>query len=1250
MIKLRISLSQIIILLVALNGFSQAKEFAFKHLTTANGLSEGTVQAILQDNNGFMWFGTDGGLDKFDGYEFTNYKHNPTDTNSLIANYIVALFEDSFGILWVGSGYSGLCAFDREAEFFHRYTHDNNKSISSNNIRTIFEDSKGNLWVGTSGGGLNMFNREENTFSQIQKDSTEQNTLGSNYITSIDEDIQGNLWLGSTEGILTRFNLNNSSFLNIDVGIEIQGNLHNSNYGKIYVDEDDDVWFGTELGVFLYNKKTGKIKNYNQGLDNKHLSSNAVTSIFEMEKGTILISTDHGGLNILDKKSETIVKYKYDKFEKTTVSNNQLFAINQSSDGIIWIGSFRGGVNYYDKQSTKFTKQKSLLSGKNLLNCCGSVTDIIEDKDNTLWVSYDGNGIELFESGEEEISFHNEPIKGLNLNTSIITELLSDNNNDIWIGTYLNGMYRYDVDSKSATHFINTQKKCSILPGNSVWTIENYDDNSIWVGTMSDGCGIFDKNGKMLQHYLHDADDSTTISNNDVFVIFKDSNKNIWIGTRNGLNRYLVNSNSFKQYLSIYDDTSSLFGRWVYDIFQDSDGNIWIGTGAGLNLYKPETDNFEYYTSVDGLKGEKVFSIEEDLNGNLWLSTDKGISKFNYYEKNFRNYDISDGLQGSSFNYTSSFRDSKGRLYFGGTNGFNVFNPEKIIDNNILPKTYITEFSVFNKPVSPKHNPKIIDKHINFANKITLSYNQTVFAIKFAAINYTNTQKNKYQYMLEGFDEKWVNSGIKREANYTNLNPGSYRFLVKAANNDGIWNETPTILEIEIKPPIWKTKLFIVFEIFAFIFLIILLYYYRLKRLLSEKTVLTKKVNERTEQIEKQKLELEEHRNHLEELVENRTKELVEAKNKAEDSDRLKSAFLANMSHEIRTPMNGIVGISRLLLSPGNSSIDIEKYLKLINENSDTLLRLIEDILDYSLIEANQLLLKKSTFQITEVIDNIFSSIAINQSHGKFDLIKTNNLKNKGLILFTDKFRLSQILTNFLNNACKFTSQGSVEIILDQTDTDIVIKVKDTGVGIPKDEHERVFRRFHRNENNSSQFRGVGLGLAISTHLAKNMGAIIELESETAKGSTFTLKLPIDVFVTDQEVSYKTLVPSHEIDWNNKKILIVEDEQTNFVYLCKVLDKTKAKILYARNGKQALNYFYSGEIVDIVLMDIRMPVMDGFEAISIIRKQYPDQVIIAQTAYARPEDIEKMVIAGFDDIIAKPIEIDDLMVIIKKHL
>ncbi len=1228
--------------------------FIFRHVAVEDGLSQSTVHAIYQDKNGFMWFGTDIGLNKYDGYRFTVYQCNTQDTTSISSNFIVEINEDSFGCLWVGNGYNGLNLFDREKEVFIKYVHNPNDpgSISDNNIRAIFEDSRKNLWIGTAGGGLNLYNRSKNNFSHILHDSVSNNSLGSNFISSITEDNSGNLWLGSTEGVLCKFNPEKNTFQNFPLYGTYKADFYNTTFGHVYIDSENNIWFGTEIGLFFYNQQKNSFVHYEKGNTENSLNANAISSILELEKGVFLIATDHGGLNVLNKKTGSLSHYMNKRYDETSISNDQLYSIYRSHDDIIWIGSFHGGLNIYDKKAVKFQQYKYLLNEKDELNCCNSVLAICDDKYGNIWIGNDGQGIDIFNPLDHSVKHVlPDPHNANSIHSNVITDLYRDKNNDIWIGTYLEGMSRFDGVTEKYYHYKHKPEDENSIGGNNVWTITESRNGHMWLGTIGTGLDEFDRTTNVFRHFRNDPKNPKSISNNDVFIVYEDNQANLWVGTRNGLNRKKLGSDDFVRYFSDPNNNQSIFGNWIYDIVQDSNGNIWVGTDIGLNLYQAETNSFVHYTEKDGLIGNAILGILEDNSKKLWVCTNKGLSKFDPVTKIFRNYDVVDGLQGNEFNYTSKLKTDDGKLYFGGKNGFNVFDPDSIKDNTLVPPVFITNFRVYNEPVGPHSKNPIISKHINFTKEITLSYNQSVISIEFAALNFTNSRKNQYMYMLEGFDKNWNYAGNKREATYTNLNPHRYIFRVKGSNNDGVWNQQGTSLVIIIKPPYWRTGWFYFLEFLTILASIYLFIIYREKRLKNDKKLLQEKVSERTLKIEQQKKELEQHRNHLEKLIEQRTEELIAAKEKAEESDKLKSAFLANMSHEIRTPMNAIVGFSNLLGDRELTLDEREEFISLINSNSESLLVLIEDILDLSLIEANQVLIRHEIFDINELLESIYSSFALNNKKPDLEIKLNNNLKNNNIRIDSDKFRTKQILSNLMSNAYKFTDKGSIELGVQLKNDVLVFYVKDTGIGISNEDKDFIFERFRKlGKEKISAYRGAGLGLAISKRLAELMCGELTVDSQIGSGSNFCFTIPFSFVKSNGERTVKAASSLAGYDWSKRNILVVEDEKTNFIYLEKVLLRTNAKVQWAENGQVAINLITDNRNFDIILMDIKMPVMDGYDAAKIIKSKYPDQIIIAQTAHARPEDEYNLRKAGFDDYLSKPIKPETLYLAINKFL
>ncbi len=1284
--------------------YSQSFPLHFSHLSVEDGLSQSTVHAIYQDKMGFMWFGTDIGLNKYDGKSFTVYKYNAMDSTAISSNFIVELFEDSYGSFWVGNGYSGLNRFDREKEAFVSYVHKAGQkgSLSNNNIRAIFEDSRKNLWIGTAGGGLNRYDRKTDSFLALYKNPQHPDGLGSNFISSIAEDKNGFLWLGSPEGILTRYDVKTKKGRSFKLFDDYRADLYNTTFSQVYVDSDNNIWFGTEIGLFYYDQQRGTFQHFTKGITNKNLNANAISSVIEMENGYYLIATDHGGLNIYNKHTGTFTYHLNSRLDGSTISNDQLYTIYKSPDGIIWIGSFHGGINILDKKAFKFQQLKNLVDPSESLNTLKSVLSLCEDKDRHIWIGSDGQGIDIFDPGTGSVkhllSPRNHPY---DVSSKCVTEIFRDRNSNLWIGTYLEGMSKFNWKTKHYTHYRHDSQNPESIGGNNIWTIMEDADGYLWIGTMGNGLDRFDEETGIFRHFINDPDDSTSLSNNDVFKVFQDNSGNIWVGTRNGLCMLNRGRNSFTRFMSGKDVVDGIFGGWVYDIYQDRFGNLWVGTDQALNMYDPEKNTFVHFQEEEGLNGNAVLSITGDNNDNLWISTNRGLGRFNIPEKKFRNFDVADGLQSNEFNYTSVLNSSDGKIYFGGKNGFNVFNPDSIADNQRIPPVYLTRLTVMNTPVGPKQQQDILSKHINFVKSITLNHKQTVISIEFAALNYSNSAKNQYAYWLEGFDRNWNFIGNRNSVTYTNLNPGKYLLRVKGSNNDGIWNEEGTTLQIIIVPPWWKSWWFNIIFYLSLASLLVLVYYLRGSLYRRQQQKLLVLVKERTFQLEEvavaleekqeeinsqneelmaqrdelenannilisqkqqildQNTELDKHRNRLESLVEERTRELIEAKDKAEESDRLKSSFLANLSHEIRTPLNAILGFSTLLGEKEITDKEREEYNMIIQSSSNTLLDLISDILDISKIEAGQLQLDIREVSLESVINDmvgIFDMFMRRQDIGSNKpvqlkvAIEKNILKNH---IITDRLRLIQILSNLISNAIKFTREGYIEVGCTQQPHAEMLEfyVKDTGVGIKEEHQELIFERFRKVEEDRSQLhRGTGLGLAISYQLVNLLGGSIYLTSKVGEGSTFYFTIPFIKSDSSYPPVQRNRLTDILPDFKNQIILVAEDEMMNFNFMEKLLKKARAKVIHAVNGKQVVQILQYRNDISLILMDIKMPVMDGVETLHAIRKMNFRIPVVAQTAYALADEIVKLKNEGFDDYIAKPIHPEYLYFILQKHL
>jgi len=1135
---------QLLILIIALFSIDnivlgENYNLLFNHLTVNDGLSQNNIMVIIEDRDGIMWFGTNKGLNKFDGYDFTVYTASD-EPGALVSDNIVELFEDSYGTFWIGTDASGLSLFDREKDVFHNFVHveGDPTSISNNRIRAVFEDSERNVWIGTAGGGLCLFNRADSTFTTINHQPGKDNTLGSDFIGSISEDLDGNLWIGTTTGELVKFNKKDSLFTNFKVYESVTGDVLSPINGRTLVDSDGDVWYLSTEGVSVYSKKTKSFKYIREGNSEYDLNFNTATAILEYKKGLFFILVDHGGINIYDKKSGKISCHQSQKFDNVSINSNQVQAVYRSKDGIVWIGTYNNGLNLL-RDKDRFFYYGDLLQLKDKLSCCNSTLSMCNDPDGNIWLGYDGEGIDVWNPETHVIKRHITTNDKNTIKSDIVSSLYCDNYGNILIGYFLDGMSVYNWKTKTFKYFKQDTNEENNQYLNNIWSVLQDSKDKYWLGTHYGGLKLFDM--KNNRYNLYNANYDTTykegyISDDYISNLFKDSKGDLWIGTIDGLNRFCKENNDFITYTERDSGANHIVGAWVQDIYESSNGNLWVGTEKALNLFRPETDDFICFDTDDGIEGADIRTILEDKSGNLWFSTDRGITRCDCKNNKFRNFDVSDYLQGKEFVKDVGVIGADGNFYFGSQNGFVSFSPDKFeLDTNKYP-IFITDIKIVNKSKESDDNMLELDKRAEFKDTITLTYQQNELSFKFAYLSYYMPEKNIYKYMLEGYDTDWISNGTKRDAKYTNLDPGQYVFRVMGANFDGVWNDSDTSVVINIVPPFWKTIWFKVLEILILILFVILIIHIRNRRLHREKRRLQAMVEERTEELREQAEELKEmnvlveeskeevvlqnekliqHKNNLEKIVYERTQELLKAKEKAEESDRLKSSFLANMSHEIRTPLNAIVGFSRIITETSTTEEERIGYSSIISDSSDSLLMLVNDILDFSSIEANQLVINKTVFYINELFDNLYSSFLLSRKNKDVNIVL--NCSDKSVKVYTDKLRLRQILVNLLQNAFKFTKEGFVELGYYIESDSMVMYVKDTGSGISKTEQKHIFDRFRKsNKQNDKVFRGIGLGLTISKRLGELLDGNLTVESKTGNGSIFYLSIPVDKIIQQE--------------------------------------------------------------------------------------------------------------------------------------
>jgi PAS domain S-box-containing protein len=850
---------------------SQSDILQFENISTEQGLSQNTVTAILQDQQGFMWFGTEGGLNKYDGYQFSIYKHDPDDPQSLSSNVISSIFEDRDGTLWIGT-IAGLDRLDRKTNMFVNYLRDfpDSDNPSERSVLAINQDRSGVLWVGTDGGGLLAFNLKNNQFTIYKHDPNDPKTLIDNTIHSIYEDRDGTLWIGADQG-LDRLDPATGEITHCNQNSTLVRSLIDNPVYAINEDSQGMMLLGTQKGLFQWNRTQNQINEYlHQPSILNSISDNSIRCIFKDAQGTLWVGT-RSGLDQFNESQKRFVHYKHNPNDFQSLISDSIRSVYEDQSGVIWIGTAGGGISKYARASHKFNLYKTTPGLSNSLSD-NNIWSVYEDRNGMLWVGTFSAGLNKLDRKSGIVTvYKNNPGEANSLSNNDIRAILEDQNGNLWVGTEHGGLERFDPQTGTFFHYQYNADDPGSLSSDSIFSI--YEDHlgELWIGTEGGGLNMMDQTTGTFAHYQYDANDPFSLNNNDIRTIYEDSMGILWIGTFGGVNLFDKRTNRFTAYRNDPGNASSLSSDLVMSIFEDPEGIVWIGTiGGGLNRFDRTTQSFTHYTEKDGLPDNTVYGILAGSDGTLWLSTNKGISKFDPRRETFRNYDTSDGLQGNQFNPGAFFQSKYGEMFFGGTQGLNAFFPEQVTDNPIPPPLVITAFKKFNQTVQT-------DLQSN--DTIKLSHRDSFISFEFAALDFNAPDKNQYAYMLDGFDTDWIQAGSRRYASYTNLPSGEYVFRVKGSNNDGVWNETGIAIPISVTPPFWQTWWFATTGIVLLAGVITLGFQQRVRAVKENARKLESLVEQRTSELSDANKQLEveiEQRKKAEEALAKRTAERLE--------------------------------------------------------------------------------------------------------------------------------------------------------------------------------------------------------------------------------------------------------------------------------------------------------------------------------------------------------------------------------------
>ncbi|WP_057936308.1 two-component regulator propeller domain-containing protein [Algoriphagus resistens] len=1251
---------------------AQIIQSKFTHINVNDGLSQGSVHAICQDYTGMIWIGTRDGLNKYDARKFTIYRNKQGDSTSLSENYIISMLEDRKRRLWVGT-YSGLNLFDRVKDQFIRIPLRDVKGVflhSQPIIYSIFEDQNGSLMVATSKG---LFSIEEGmTDAKLIFHSRlfPAIAIPSNQVQFVYRDSEGLLWICTDAGLYAMQDSGDDKLIFRQAFVEGETGLALNDRNTTVVEEVSKgvLWIGTKKGgINVYDKSTGRFSYITHNPKNPDgLLNNEIRSIRKDIRGGYWIGT-FGGLNYCSKEG-IWQRFVSDQKDPYSLSHNSVRPVFQDRKGAVWVGTFFGGVSILDRDIPKFENYVHSPYVPSLShNVISSILQASEDG-NELWIGAEGGGLNYLNRKSKTFKHYayeeNDPSS---LSHDNVKSLHLDKSGNLWIGTYLGGINLLRKNTESFIRISHEPGRVSSLSHNSVYAIAEDEEGNFWFGTYGGGLNFMKADSENLfERYSPSNSGKYFISSEWIRSLDFDSRGNLWVGTEEGLNVLWKGAGEFQTFKFSLENPKSISGNVIISVFEDSKGRIWIGTYKnGLNLFHPEDNSFSGYGVEDGLPGNNIFGIAEDENGDLWLSTNNGISRFNPDSGITRNFDIEDGISGNEFVMGSYCTLSTGEIAFGSFQGLTVFHPDSLRSNTYVPPVILTDFKLFNKSVRPREGT-ILPNHIAETEELVLRHNQNVFSVEFSALNYLLPDKNRYAYKLTGFEDDW-NYVDNPVATYTNLNPGSYTLMVKGSNNDGLWNEVPRLLSINVLPPPWKTWwAFLIYGLLIAAGVMLLMRFTRIRSTLEQSLYI--------EQLEKEQ---------------------------QREMNEIKLNFFTNISHEFRTPLTLILTPLDRILAETDLSSESKTVLESVRLNGLRLLRLVNELLDFRKQETGNMEISVSRDDLVEFLGEVLLTFRYYADEKKINL--TFEPEEESIQTYFDRDMIEKVIVNLLSNAMKYTEQGGeVSLKVGKIKPDAIFPdgavyfvVQDNGHGIPEQDLEAVFDCFYQVSDKFSRSRGKenssGIGLALARELVSAHSGTIEVESNNEadikkRYTRFTVTIPLgnrhfklgqinmqeegaevlrDTPADLQTLRLELLSPSQKgvrtsstgpeqtsgTAQENKPILAIVEDNREVRALLEDSLSDSYRVVTAADGSEGWEKIQK-YIPDIVISDVMMPHFDGLELLSKIKQDIRTSHIPVILLTAR-SSVDYLVLGlrqGSDDYITKPFRLDVLKLKIENIL
>ncbi len=1165
---------------------SQERTTRFQHLTMEDGLPQNMVDCILRDSHGFMWFGTWNGLCRYDGYKIDLFNNESKNFNSLKNNFIYALREDQFGNIWVGTK-EGLYVYlyDKNEFRFINQLIDQSEPLEGS-INVISHLKNNTFWIGTDKGIVHLRIVDDQGKSEklnFYGFGEAKNNLSGESVRAIAETTNG-LWIGTDEGI-NILSPKSHAFKKLSFVASDNNSLSFDVVHCIYQDKANNIWVGTDYGLNRFNEDSDNFTRYfHQPSESLSLPHNSITDIVEDQSGRLFFST-LGGLGEYIGENN-FRSYKSELKKEHHLNNDFLNCLFSDNHGNLWIGTERGGINIYNTRQNVLEYFEYDKGNRNSLSH-NAINSIFEDE-NFIWIGTAGGGLNRYDKRNKTFKHYLFDVNDTNsISSNFVTAIHRDKSGRLWVATWGAGINLVNEDSNDHQSFIsnrNTNDTPFILSNTFIAAIVEDTLGNLWIGT----------NGGLFKYDIY-KEQLNRISQeiNAVGCLAFDSQFNLWVGSPNGLYHISLDSSGRESayntthYIHDVKDSTSLSGNYITAVTMDVEGTIWSGTyGQGINklIVSNGKKIFKSYSSTHGIANNIIYGIIEDEDNKLWISTDNGLTRFDPKTGSARSFYIADGLLNNQYYWSAHYKNDSGKLYFGGMNGLNTFYPAWINNHATDRRAVITDFKLFNEHVIPgmEYNGiEILNTNISKAKSLNMSYKSKVISFEFSSLDYNEPDLIKYAYFLEGFDEGWtyVNS-TRRFANYTNLKPGNYTFMVKASGLDGSFSSPPTTIDLYIAPPFWGTRWFRIVAGLFMVGFVIAYHRYRVYKFKIQKLELERQVKERTEKINHQNhelsvraLQLKESNQQLEkkqllikgqndklelqnEHILHQRNKLIELNKKVKLVSQLKLSFFTNVSHEFRTPLTLIIGPLENLLKNQNLDFETKKTLGLINRNAQRLLYLINQIMDFRRIEKGRMALKVGRGNIKEFSQNIFNAFQpladINKI--KFEYVVDDQIP----VVWFDHQKIENIIYNLLSNAFKYTPEmGSIKVEVaaithkesklenenlepDMDRSVISIKISDSGIGISKEKLPLVFKRFYRIDSAAVfQINGSGIGLTLAEELIKTHHGNIFVESTPGEGSMFEIQFPClkDAYSENERLDHE-----HNTSTIHKQVQMLTDE------------------------------------------------------------------------------------------------------------